>query len=809
MAIATPPAGQRRVDTGAAGTSPPVLGPPPAMLFLAQPLRVVAFALLAVLVGQRWSRLTDPHLSTELLLGATLATAIGMALLGLPQVLASRRARGVTLLATAVLALIAALVVSGVDPATLKPHQWDDLATGIGTGVTAVPDLRVPYRGDDTWIRATIALGGTLLVMLAAVCCFHGRGRPVAATGVLLASYTLAVIQVEQAHALGDGLLLAGLIGLFVLGDRVELRQARSAGLTLAAGIAVAALALPLMNGDRPWVDYRGFTEKLGERPTTRFDWSHSYGPLPWSRNGRQVLRIKSSRPAYWKGLSLDTFDGTRWTRATNPIPGTTPAERSTTHPGWSLKVSVAVRDMRSTQLYAPGEILEINRSSTRVRPDTPGTVVAAGRQMTRGDNYLATVYAPAPTSAELRQADTDYPYSVTRALTMELPDTTTGSAAAPRTTPAPPNVAASGSRSGRRQRRPGGVEPNALPARPYPRTVVAFPAYGSDGSPRAFQRPGGLADDGSALLRRSPYARTWALAQRLRDQSTSPYDYVLRVQKRLRDGAAYDERPAAARYPLESFIFDARRGYCQQFSGAMALLLRMGGVPARVAEGFAPGTRDTSRGEWVVRDSDAHSWVEVYVPRIGWTVIDPTPAVAPAASQVEIQLEQDDAAATASPGDDRSGGSGTGGTAGLTPFTGPGDDGGSTLPWLLGGLLLVGVAAGAGTACVRARRRASRPGADPALDELLRALARAGRPVPPAATLTRIAASFVMAPEAGAYVQALARARYDTRGAPEPFRPDHAARRGLRRGLTGGSGALGWLRGYYALPPRRRRRRR
>ena len=65
---------------------------------------------------------------------------------------------------------------------------------------------------------------------------------------------------------------------------------------------------------------------------------------------------------------------------------------------------------------------------------------------------------------------------------------------------------------------------------------------------------------------------------------------------------------------PLESFLFTDRAGYCQQFSGAMALLLRMGGVPARVAEGFAPGIFDTKKRRYVVHDFDAHSWVEAYV---------------------------------------------------------------------------------------------------------------------------------------------------------------------------------------------------
>src|SRR3712207_2294936 len=65
-----------------------------------------------------------------------------------------------------------------------------------------------------------------------------------------------------------------------------------------------------------------------------------------------------------------------------------------------------------------------------------------------------------------------------------------------------------------------------------------------------------------------------------------------------------------------------------------MALLLRMGGVPARVATGFTTGSLDRQQNEYVVRDLDAHSWVEAWFPGYGWVTRDPTPAAAPARSQ-------------------------------------------------------------------------------------------------------------------------------------------------------------------------------
>ena len=76
-----------------------------------------------------------------------------------------------------------------------------------------------------------------------------------------------------------------------------------------------------------------------------------------------------------------------------------------------------------------------------------------------------------------------------------------------------------------------------------------------------------------------------------------------------------YTERPRGARRPapLDYFLNDSHDGYCQHFAGAMALLLRMGGIPARVATGFSPGGYSERRKAWIVRDTDAHAWVEVW----------------------------------------------------------------------------------------------------------------------------------------------------------------------------------------------------
>src|SRR5919204_3963493 len=124
------------------------------------------------------------------------------------------------------------------------------------------------------------------------------------------------------------------------------------------------------------------------------------------------------------------------------------------------------------------------------------------------------------------------------------------------------------------------------------------------------------------------------SLARGITAGAPPAYAAVLAVDRYLQRHYAYGEHPPRHDFPLEAFLFRDRFGYCQQFSGAMALMLRMVGIPARAAAGFTPGTLNRYSHEWRVRDLDAHSWVEVYFNGIGWVRFDPTPSSAPAASQ-------------------------------------------------------------------------------------------------------------------------------------------------------------------------------
>lgn len=77
---------------------------------------------------------------------------------------------------------------------------------------------------------------------------------------------------------------------------------------------------------------------------------------------------------------------------------------------------------------------------------------------------------------------------------------------------------------------------------------------------------------------------------------------------------------------PLAYFLFTRKQGHCEYFASAMAVLLRSLGIPARVATGFESGVYNSITDFWLVRASDAHAWVEAWIPGYGWRSFDPTP---------------------------------------------------------------------------------------------------------------------------------------------------------------------------------------
>src|SRR6185436_9286737 len=190
-----------------------------------------------------------------------------------------------------------------------------------------------------------------------------------------------------------------------------------------------------------------------------------------------------------------------------------------------------------------------------------------------------------------------------------------------------------------------GGLLPNedgtvdALEERPEEGDTYFVEAYVPEPTPGQMRaaptlRSGPLLEYADTGHLAPAYDRMKRLANRLARGESTTYDVVRAVQNHLRSEYIYDEHPPRRRYPLPAFLFRDRAGYCQQFSGAMALMLRMVGIPARVAAGFTPGSYNADTKEYRVRDLDAHSWVEVWFEGIGWVPFDPTPTSAPASAQ-------------------------------------------------------------------------------------------------------------------------------------------------------------------------------
>lgn len=115
-------------------------------------------------------------------------------------------------------------------------------------------------------------------------------------------------------------------------------------------------------------------------------------------------------------------------------------------------------------------------------------------------------------------------------------------------------------------------------------------------------------------------------LAHQVTADATSPYAKALALQEWFRSTFTYDlsVQPGNGDSALLSFLTD-RRGYCEQFASAMALMARIVGIPARVDVGFTPGTKQPD-GSWLVTTRDAHAWPELFFDGAGWLRFEPTP---------------------------------------------------------------------------------------------------------------------------------------------------------------------------------------
>jgi protein-glutamine gamma-glutamyltransferase len=108
----------------------------------------------------------------------------------------------------------------------------------------------------------------------------------------------------------------------------------------------------------------------------------------------------------------------------------------------------------------------------------------------------------------------------------------------------------------------------------------------------------------------------------------TTALEKAKAIERRLRTEYRYDlaSPSGRAKQPLDDFLFESKRGHCEFYSTAMAIMLRTVDVPTRNVTGFIGGTYNRFGHFYAVRQGDAHSWVEVFIDDRGWTTFDPTP---------------------------------------------------------------------------------------------------------------------------------------------------------------------------------------
>lgn len=718
-------------------------------------IRLASFAALALYGVIRWGTLLSPTPTWRLVGLAVLATVVAGSAPPL---------RRYGLWAPILVAFLICLLAFPV--AGLRWHSFIELriavsARQIGTGLAALPNALVPYSGSSHDVRLVIALGAAVLLLDSAlVLAFappaFGDARRAGAALPLIALAVVPATLVRPEFPYLEGLLLFALLALFIWGERIR-RDAFGPALGFAAlaGI-VAAVAAPRLDAHKPLLNYRAWTGTAPHVRVDSFDWNQTYGPLHWPHVGHQVMTVRAKTGDYWKAENLDVFNGTDWVAGTTGREPALPPPRPASVARWTQTIDVTITGMTTTDVIAPGE--------AALPYDIPGGVLAgidpgrwvAERGLGPGASYQVTSYSPHPSAAQLSHAGRAYPWTALAPdLSLTIPVR-------------------------------GSLEEQ------YPEAI-----FGPFHAPtRTRLQQGGVPEPGPSigiLMADSPYAAAYLLAQRLAAESKTPYAFVENVLRYLSHGYAYNQNPPLTDFPLATFLFNDKRGYCQQFSGAMALLLRMGGVPARVAAGFTSGTFNRATGQWDVTDIDAHAWVEVWFPDYGWVRFDPTPAVAPARGGVTA------------PGLAKilNGGNGSlptpvthgnGSTNAASTSNRHGSGSGIT-PLLIVPVLAILVALGL---LVRTLL-APAPDADDLLAELERALARTRRPLQTQTTLAALEHRFRDSAAAAGYIRALRLVRY--RGAAE--QPTAHGRRALRAELRDGLGLPGRVRALWALPPR------
>jgi transglutaminase-like putative cysteine protease len=474
--------------------------------------------------------------------------------------------------------LLAAWVVFAVSPLALWPGGdgfFSPLATRFEHGFLDFYDFRLPIdpmqheRMHQTILAAVF--GFTVAVAFA----IAARRVGIAVLAFLVAAGWPATL-LAGGNELGRGVVILAvtLLLLAALTDRPNrLAVGVSAGV-LAGALALSSSAAVAKSGFLDWQRWDFYTRPQAP-VSVSYVWDARYDGIRFPKTKTTVLTIRvAGGPYYWRATVLDRFDGTRWLERLwreTPAEGRVLLPKPAHRPASWIQQDVTVEALRDDHLIGASMPIA-QRGSAAVRYEGQSVARVVGG-LERHQRYTVWSYAATPTPKSLVRVEPTYPATLTR---------------------------------------PGRELDVGL--------GVTAPPFGAPGRDAKLLR----------LLtgRLAPYAEIYERALAVAGETRSPYAATVALEAWFRSsgGFVYSQRPGSAPGlpPLVGFVVDTKTGYCQHFAGAMAVMLRLLGIPARVAAGFVAGSRQDDR--WTVTDHDAHAWVEVWFPRYGWLPFDPTP---------------------------------------------------------------------------------------------------------------------------------------------------------------------------------------
>jgi protein-glutamine gamma-glutamyltransferase len=436
-------------------------------------------------------------------------------------------------------------------------------------------DFRLPFDPQQNVRMHEVILIAIFAFALAVAAAIASRHAMLAVVAFLVGAGWPATL-LAGGSELGRGvvILAVALILLAGLTERPSRLALGGAAVVVVGAFALSSSSAVAKDAFLGW-EHWDFYTRPQKAVSVRYVWDARYGGIRFPKKETTVLSIRAPRrPQYWRATVLDRFDGTRWREhlwrqtPTETLDLTPPAAgKSAT---W-IQQDVTVRALADDHLVGASIPVAHNVSAPVV--DAGQGVLRVTGGLHRDQRYSVWSYSPRPTPAELVRVPGVYPAALTKpGRELELVGKVT----------APPFDAA-----GREQR---------------------------------------MVDLLSGRLQ--PYENLFERARAVAGQTQSPYAAAVALERwfRVTGGFTYSEQPGATPGlpPLVGFVVDTRTGYCQHFAGAMALMLRLLGIPARVAAGFVPGHYQD--GTWTVTDHDAHTWVEVWFRGYGWLPFDPTP---------------------------------------------------------------------------------------------------------------------------------------------------------------------------------------